>query len=380
MKVPWAIPFVDDEELAEVVDAVQTNWLSMGKRVRALEEGLAAYVGVKNAVAVSNGTVALDLTLKVLNVLAGDEVILPAMTYVATLNTVLYQGAQPVFADIEQQTFNVDPDDVERKITSRTRCIICIDYGGNPADYDRLRAIALRHGVPLLQDAAQSMGGFHRGVPLGRQGDLATTSFHAAKILTTVEGGAIFTDDDAIAARLRILRNQGEDPRRKYIHVELGYNARLSDLHAAIGLAQWRKREQVLDRRAELAAAYSSRLRRLPGVRLPEARRCPDEGRTGALCCRNSWFFYPVLVPGRDHVAATLQAHGVETRVCYPIPVYEQPFYRARDPRGGEHRCPNAIAVTQQVINLPMFHALTLEQIDHVCAALGHATAGALAS
>lgn len=377
MKVPWAIPYVDEAELAEVVDAVRTNWLSMGKRVQAFEARLAEFVGVRHAIAVSNGTVALDLALKTLGIGPGDEVVLPAMTYIATLNAVLYQRAVPVFADIEMETFNVDPADVERKITSRTRCIMSIDYGGNPTAYGPLRDVARRHGIALLQDAAQSLGGSYQGMPLGGQGDLGTTSFHAAKVLTTVEGGAIFTSDDEIARRLRIVRNQGEDPTRKYVHIELGYNARLTDLHAAIGLVQWRKIEKILARRVELAEAYSSRLADLTEIRLPRPRaECSADCRDRAACCRTSWFFYPILVPDRDRVADALATAGIETRICYPMAVYEQPFYQSRDPLRGDHKCPNAITVTRQVLNLPMFHTLGLDQIDHVCAALRRALAG----
>jgi len=331
-------------------------------------------VGARHAIAVSNGTVALDLALKAVGVGPGDEVIVPAMTYVATLNAVLYQGAEPAFADIELDTFNLDPADVERRITARTRGIVGIDYGGNPADHAALRAVARRHGLVLVQDAAQSLGGAYRGIPLGGQGDIGTTSFHAAKVLTTVEGGAIFTDDDALARRLRIVRNQGEDSERKYVHVELGYNARLTDLQAAIGLAQLRKREKILSRRAELARAYAEGLRDLDGVRLPRTRRgCFPDCPRPAGCCRSSWFFYPILVPERDRVAEALREEEIETRICYPMPVYEQPFYRARDRRAGGHDCPNAVAVTGRVINLPMFHQLTAAQIDYVCGALRRA-------
>ena len=376
MKIPWAVPYIDETELAEVTEAVRTNWLSMGKRVRALEEELADYLGLRHAILVSNGTVALDLALKVVGVGAGDEVIVPAMTYVATLNAVLYQGATPIFADIELETFNIDPQDIERKITPRTRAIMCIDYGGNPASHSELRDIARRHQLVLVQDAAQSLGGVYQGTRLGRQGDISTTSFHAAKTITTIEGGAVFTDDDGVAERLRILRNQGEDPKHKYWHVELGYNARMTDLHAAIGLVQWRKRDAIWARRAEIAEAYRSRLADLESTRLPVTRNsCGGHAAHREPCCRNGWFFFPILVPNRDHVAEILSVHGVETRICYPVPVYEQPFFRTRPEANGRYSCPNAVAVTSQVINLPMFHQMTTEQVDYVCQALREALA-----
>lgn len=372
IRVPWAVPHIDDEELAEVLDAVKTNWLSMGKRVRQFEVSMSDYLGVRHAVAVSNGTVALDLALKVLNVGPGDEVLLPAMSYIATLFAVLYQRATPVFVDIEPDTFNIDPDDVERKLTSRTRCILFIDYGGNPAQHQRLREVAERRNIPLLLDGAQSLGGVYRGVPLGGQGRISTMSFHAAKLLTTIEGGMVFTDDEAVAARLRVLRNQGEDPHKKYIHVELGYNARMTDLAAAVGLAQFRKFRAIQKRRAEIAAFYSRRFSGHPGLRLPVRRNCGREGcGDGETCCRNGWFLYPILVENRDSVADRLRDLGVDTRICYPMPMYRQPFfatYGSGDPE--TNRCPVSEDVTRRVLNLPMYHTLSESDLNYVCDSL----------
>ncbi|MCX5713763.1 MAG: DegT/DnrJ/EryC1/StrS family aminotransferase, partial [Candidatus Omnitrophica bacterium] len=185
-----------------------------------------------------------DLALKALDIGPGDEVIVPAMTYVATVSAVLYQMAVPVFADIELETYNIDPLSVEKLITNRTKCILYIDYGGNPADHIQLKHISLKYGIPLVQDGAQSLGAVFKGERLCKQGLVSTTSFHVAKLITTVEGGMIFTNDDNIANDIRMRRNQGEDPHEKYIHRVLGTNARMTDLQAAIGLAQFKKFEQ----------------------------------------------------------------------------------------------------------------------------------------
>ena len=367
MKIPWASPYIGDEELAEVTDAVRTGWLSMGKRVQALEEQMAELVGRRHAVAVCNGTVALDLALKVLGIKPGDEVIVPAMTYIATVNAVLYQGAMPVIADIEWQTYNVDPQDVRHKITPRTKAILVIDYGGNPCDMDALERTCDEHGIPLVLDGAQSLGGYFRGKPLCQFGTISTTSFHAAKTITTVEGGMIFTDNGRIADRLRIMRNQGEDPKHKYQHIMLGYNARLTDLHAAIGLGQLKKLDRIGMRRQEIAEHYGEALRRVPGVRIPKTRdTCFPDCPRDSNCCRNGWFLYPILVDRRDEVAAALRDRGVDTRICYPMPVYRQPFFRRMYPHIAHPDCPVAEDVTAHVLNLPMYHELSNAQVQRV--------------
>ncbi|NQT46518.1 MAG: DegT/DnrJ/EryC1/StrS family aminotransferase, partial [Candidatus Omnitrophica bacterium] len=227
-KIPWADPWLDKCEVAAINAVLESRWLGMGARVAEFEDKMHQYIGVKHALAVSNGTVALDLALKVLGVGPGDEVIIPAMTYVATAHAVLYQHARPVFADIELKTFNIEPASVERLITKKTKCIVYIDYGGNPADSVGLQEISERYAIPLLQDGAQSLGGGYNGNRLCKQGTISTTSFHIAKLMTTIEGGMIFTDDEKIAQDLRMMRNQGEDPQRKYIHRVLGTNARMT--------------------------------------------------------------------------------------------------------------------------------------------------------
>tara|TARA_B100001964_G_C14193660_1_gene582298 strand:+ start:261 stop:1406 length:1146 start_codon:yes stop_codon:yes gene_type:complete len=374
MRIPWASPLVGDEELAETVDAVRSGWLSMGKRVRTLEERMAEIVGRKHGVAVSNGTVALDLALKALRIAPDDEVIVPAMTYIATVNAVLYQGATPIFADLEPHTFNVDPMDVRQKITPRTRAVLVIDYGGNPCDHAALEEICAEHGLLLILDGAQSLGGSFRGKPLCQFGTISTASFHIAKTITTVEGGIIFTDDAGTADKLRILRNQGEDPNHKYQHIMLGYNARLSDLHAAIGLGQMAKLEGIWKRRGETAEQYREALQDVEGIRIPKTRdTCFSDCRRSSGCCQNAWFLYPILVDRRDDVAAVLRKKGVDTRICYPMPIYRQPFVSRLFPRSPEDDCPVAEDLTRRVLNLPMYYDLSTAEVRYVADELEHA-------
>lgn len=356
MKIPWANPWFDENERSEINAVFDSYWLGMGSRTQAFEERMGKYIGVKHALAVSNGTAALDLALKALNIKLGDEVIVPAMTYIATAASVLYQNAIPVFADIELDTLNIDPFSVERLITKRTKCIIYIDYGGNPADHDNLHRISEEYGIPLVQDGAQSLGGEYAGKRLCKQGLISTTSFHIAKLITTVEGGMIFTNDDEIAYKIRLMRNQGEDPEKKYIHKILGTNARMTDLQAAIGLKQIEKLDAILRKRAGIIERYYTEFKKSDKIKLPIVRR-------GG---KSSWFFAPILVERRDRVAFELKDVGIATRIAYPMPVYEQPFFEIYKDRNKKYDCPNAKWMTERILNLPIFYNITDEEVRYV--------------
>lgn len=356
MKIAWANPWLDINEKNEINAAFDSTWLGMGPRCKEFESRMSRFIGIKHALAVSNGTDALDLALKALGIGQQDEVIVPAMTYIATVSSVLYQGATPVFADIELETFNIDASSIRKIITPRTKCILYIDYGGNPADHANLKKIAQETGIPLLQDGAQSFGGEANGEKLCKQGLISTTSFHIAKPMTTIEGGMVFTGDDSLAEKIRIMRNQGEDPSRKYIHVLLGTNARMTDLQAAIGLKQLDKIERILEKRAQIAEFYYRHFRKNKRIKLPVTR-------SGS---KNAWFFVPILVENRDRVVKELSRAGVDTRVAYPMPVYEQPFFEKYKKRGLSYSCPQAKWMTERVINLPIFYGMTNEQLDYV--------------
>jgi len=356
MQVPWANPWLDESEGQELMAAYDSTWLSMGPRTKTFEGRMRAYIGVKHAIAVSNGTDAIDLALKAIGVGLGDEVIVPAMTFIATVSAVLYQHAVPVFADIELDTYNIDPMAIEKLITKKTKCILYIDYGGNPADHDGLKRLSQQSGIPLVHDAAQSLGAEYKGEKLCKQGLVGTTSFHTAKLMTTIEGGMVFTENDEIARSVRMMRNQGEDPDRKYIHQVLGTNSRLTDLQAAIGLKQLDKFEIILKRRSEIAQYYYSRFKISPKIKLPIIR-------TGA---KNAWFFAPILVENRDKAAKALGEAGIATRVAYPMPAYEQPFFERYREKNQKYDCPNAKWMTERVLNLPMFHAISSQELEYV--------------
>lgn len=354
MRIPWAKLHLGPEELEEVISTVKSGWLSQGPRVKALEERLASYVGVTQTVAVNNGTSALDIALKVLEVQPGDEVIVPASTYIATANAVLYQHATPVFADIEMRTYNIDPNDVVRKITKKTKALIVIDYGGQSADYDQLTKIAADHKLAFIEDGAPGLGGSYRGRKLCSFGHMATTSFHIAKVFSSIEGGMIFTNSAEYAEKCRIIRSQGEDPKQKYVFPLLGHNYRMSDLHAAIGLAQTTaaRMEMILGWRRKNAEYYSKCLEGVSGVVLPEV--LPEN--------THAWFLYPILISLRDEVRAFMLENGIETNVSWPRPVYAQkPYETYKAPA-----CPVAEDFTKRVLCLPMFYGLSEKEQDYI--------------
>lgn len=356
IKVPWADPWLTVEEREELMLAFDSTWLGMGPRVKAFEEGMAKYIGVKHAIAVANGTVALDLALKAFDIGPQDEVIVPAMTYIATVSSVLYQYARPVFADIELDTYNIDTISLKKLIGKKTKCILYIDYGGNPADHKGLKEVSKETGIPLLQDGAQSLGAEVNGEKLCKQGIVSTTSFHIAKLMTTVEGGMVFTEDDGIAKLIRMQRNQGEDMDKKYIHQVLGTNARMTDLQAAIGLKQLGRLDTILKRRNEIAEFYYNKFSKSKNIKIPLVRKN----------AKAAWFFIPILVEKRDAVVKKLASAGISTRSAYPMPVYEQPFFKKFMDSGYKYNCPNAKWMTERVINLPVFHAISDKQLNYV--------------
>jgi dTDP-4-amino-4,6-dideoxygalactose transaminase len=345
--IPWARPAIDEAEMREVVACMESGWLTSGPRVERFEQEMAKRAGRQYAVAVTNGTAALDLALRVAGITFGDEVIVPAFSYVATASAVAIQGATPVFADIDRRNLGLDPASAEERINRRTRAILCTDHGGNPCDYAKLTALSNQSRLPLIVDGAQSIGSMFAGKPALSYGLISTTSFHAAKTMTTVEGGMVFTDDQTLAKRMKIIRSQGEDPQRKYYHIELGHNFRMTELQAAIGLAQLGKLDALLADRQTLAANYQSEFASL-GLSTP----------SGISGSHNSHFLYSLLVPNRDQIATQMKQRGVETRVCYPIPLYTQPIFK----QYASQICPVTEETCSRILNPPMFFGLSSDQ------------------
>jgi len=362
-RIPWAKPFVGAEEIAAVLSALTERRMSMGADVRSFERQTAEMVGRAHGIAVANGTVALDVAMKLIDLRAGDEVLVSSLSYIATTNCIFWQGARPVFADVDPVTLNIDPRDAASRVTARTRALIVADYCGSPVDYDALTRLCDRHGLQLVVDGAQSLGAYFRGRPTISHGIVATTSFHTAKAMICGEGGMVFCDADALAERARKLRGQGEIPGRKYVHDTLAYNYRLTEIAAAIGRVQLGRAPEILARRAALAERYTEQLSTLAEVQ-----------PTGhSPFGTPAWFSFAVRVPNRDAVAERLRELGVETRSLYPLPAYRQPIaeYQELAPS----LCPQAELASSEVLNLPMFYEMTGEEVDDVVDCLATAIA-----
>jgi perosamine synthetase len=359
--IPVAAPDLSGNEKAYVLDCLDSTWISSsGKYLDRFEASFAEFCGVRHAVACSNGTTALHLALVALGVGPGDEVIVPTLTFVATANTVTYCGAQPVFVDAEPETWTIDPAAIEAKITPRTKGIIVVHLFGHPADMDPINALARRHGLFVLEDAAQAHGAEYRGRRAGSLGDIATFSFFGNKIVTTGEGGMVVTNDDAIAGRMRLLRTHGMDPSRRYWHPVIGYNYRMTNLTAAIGLAQLERVDWQLERRQELAAWYREELGGVDVLTFQGQKPW----------ARHVWWMFSVLVSegaaDREGVMDAMRRRNIETR---PIvhPLHTLPPYR--EATRGE-AFPVAEAIARSGVNLPTFAGLTRAQVSIVGDAL----------
>ena len=369
--IPYAQQWIGEEDIAAVAAVLRSDWLTTGPAVERFEQAICEFTGAPYAVAVSSGTAALHAAVNALGIGPGDEVIVPAMTFAATANAVVYQGGRPVFADVEADTLLIDPADVERKITPRTRAVIAVDYAGQPCDYGRLRAVALRHGLALIADACHSLGATYQGARVGTLGDLTAFSFHPVKHIATGEGGMIACADEAAARRMRRFRNHGiaTDHRQRaeagawfYEMQELGFNYRLSDIHCALGASQLGKLSGWLARRREIAAAYD--------------RALADSAWFQPLAVRpeatHAWHLYVVrTAPEIDRNAAfrALRERGIGVNVHY-VPVHLHPFYR-REFGTGPGLCPRAEAAYQQLLSLPLYPRMTQAQVETVIAALG---------
>ena len=374
--LPYAHQQIADEDVDAVAAALRSDWLTTGPRVPEFEAALTGVTGARHAVAFSSGTAALHGAAAAAGLGPGDEAITTPMTFAATANAVLYVGAEVRFADVRPGSLLIDPELVARAITPRTKAILPVDYSGQPADYDALRAIAASApGGPLviIGDAAHSLGSTWRRQPVGTLADLTVMSFHPAKIITTGEGGAVLTDDDELAARLRRFRNHGiatELAARTdwtYAMVDLGFNYRLTDIGAALGTSQLERLEAFLARRRRLATYYLERLSGHELLDVPEVHPEAD----------SAWHYLFVqlrldrLRVDRGAVYKALRAEGIGVNVHY-IPVHQHPFYRERYPGLS---LPVAEAAYQRLLTLPLHAGMTEADVDDVVAALDKVTA-----
>ncbi len=372
--LPYGRQEIGDADVKAVVEALCSGWLTTGPRVSEFEQAFAAYCGADQGVAVNSGTAALHCAMRAIGVGAGDEVIVPALTFAASANAALYEGATPVFADVEADTLLVDPASVAAKITAATKAIVAVDYAGQPADYDALRAIAKDRGIALIADACHSPGATLRGAKVGTLADISCFSFHPVKHMTTCEGGMCTTGNADMAAHMRRFRNHGIDSDHRsrekagahsYDMVELGYNYRLPDVQCALGLAQLSRLTTWVSDRQKVAGWYETALAGLAEVTPLHVHK----DRTHA------YHLYVVKLAediDRDHVFARLRAEGIGANVHY-APVHLHSYYRNRG--YGPGLAPVAEAASKQILTLPMFPAMTQSDVARVAGALTRATA-----
>jgi perosamine synthetase len=354
--LPVAEPDLGDLEEAYLLDAYRSGWISsLGAYIGRFERGFAAFCEVDHAVAVCNGTAALHLALAVLGIGPGDEVIVPALTFVATAAAVRYVGATPVFIDCDPDLGTMLPRAAERALTSRTRAIIPVHLYGHPTDMDPLLDMAAAKGLAIIEDAAEAHGARYKGRPVGSLGHLATFSFYGNKLMTTGEGGMIVTRDALLAERLRLLRDHAMDPYRRYWHPEVGFNYRTTNLAAAIGCAQLERFPKICDRRAEVLRRYRAAFSALPQVQLNPAR---------SWATPVPWLVCAVLPEAtgcevRDRILAALRAAGLDTRP-YFIPINQMPPYQAFPTVGeSDSTLPGAESLSARGFNLPSVSQVT---------------------
>lgn len=359
-RISVAQPKLQGNERKYVLDCLDTNWISSnGKYIGMFEDMFAKFCGVKHAIATNNGTTALHLALVGMDLQPGDEVIIPTVTYIATANAVRYCGATPVLVDVVAGTMNIDPADIERKITPKTKGIIPVHLYGHPADMDGVNAVASKHGLWVVEDAAEAHGAEVNGRRTGSLGHCATFSFFGNKIVTTGEGGMITTNDDALAAKLRLFRGQGMDPQRRYWFPVIGYNYRMTNIQAALGAAQMETVDRALADRNQLARWYDEALAGLSGkIVLPQEAPWAKQV---------FWMYNIFLADGdetrRDAVMRALDEMGIETRPVF-YPMHVMPPYLE------ESTYPVGSLWSQRGINLPTHQDLTRDDIQRIAHAL----------
>ncbi len=372
-KLPYGHQYIDEADIQAVVEVLRSGWITTGPKVTGFEEAVAGFVGARHAVSFTSGTAAVHAAAFAAGLGPGDEVITTPMTFCATANSVVYQGATPVFADVDPDTLLIDPAQVEAKITPRTRAIFAVDYAGQPCDYDALRSIAQRRRLWLVDDACHAIGGAYKNRPVGSLADLNTFSFHPVKHITTGEGGMVTTDAPELARRLRMCRTHGIDsnPVKRqaegqwfYEMVELGYNYRLSDINCALGESQLRKLPGWVQRRQEIARRYDAAFADLPAAGPLSAR----EDVSHAYHLYVLRLDLSQLRVGRAEVFAALHGEGIGVNVHY-IPVHLHPYYHQRfGTAPGD--CPIAESAYERIVSLPIWPGMTDKDVQDTIVAV----------
>lgn len=356
--IPISKPFIGPREKQLVLDALDSGWVSsIGKYIDEFESNFARYCGTEHALAVSNGTTGLHLALAALGLKAGDEVIVPDLTFVATANAVAYTGATPVLAEIDPDTLCIDPESVKSLITDRTKAIIPVHLYGHPADMDALKEIAEARGIDLIEDAAEAHGAEYKGRRVGGFGKCGVFSFYGNKVITTGEGGMLTTNDHAFYQCAKRLRDHAMNPQRRYFHDQIGFNYRMTNLQAALGVAQLERIDDFLGRRTEIMGWYNSEIAVTDSVRLNRVKNWAKSA-FWMVCLEVDWFDEAC----RDAFMQALRARGIDTRP-YFCTLSSMPMYKQQPLPVSAHKA-------QIGINLPSFFDLTKKDVSRICGAV----------
>lgn len=363
--IPYGKQTIEQDDIQAVVDVLKSDFLTTGPKIAEFEQTVADYVGAKYAVAISNGTSALHAACFAAGIGPGDEVITTPLTFAASANCVLYCGGTPVFADVDPKTYNIDPEDIRRKITDRTKAIIAVHLAGQPCDMDAIHSIAREHGLIVIEDGAHALGSVYKGKKVGSMSDMTTFSFHPVKPITTGEGGMIVTDNEDFYKKMVLFRSHGitrddsmmtrNDGPWFYQQFDLGYNYRITDIQCALGCSQMKKLDRFLARRKEIVARYNEAFADCDNIITPYQLSDTESG----------WHLYIVQVKNCDRrqVFENMREKGIGVNVHY-IPVYMHPYYQEH---GYENvHCANAEEIYSHIISLPLYPGLTSEQQDYV--------------
>ena len=363
--IPYGKQTIEQDDIQAVVDVLKSDFLTTGPKIAEFEQTVADYVGAKYAVAISNGTSALHAACFAAGIGPGDEVITTPLTFAASANCVLYCGGTPVFADVDPKTYNIDPEDIRRKITDRTKAIIAVHLAGQPCDMDAIHSIAREHGLIVIEDGAHALGSVYKGKKVGSMSDMTTFSFHPVKPITTGEGGMIVTDNEEFYKKMVLFRSHGitrddsmmtrNDGPWFYQQFDLGYNYRITDIQCALGCSQMKKLDRFLARRKEIVARYNEAFADCDNIITPYQLSDTESG----------WHLYIVQVKkcDRRQVFENMREKGIGVNVHY-IPVYMHPYYQEH---GYENvHCANADEIYSHIISLPLYPGLTSEQQDYV--------------
>jgi len=365
MNIPLSRPDIDENDIQSVISVLKTPYLSIGPKLIEFETKMAQYVGRKYAIGVNSGTSALHLIIRSLGIGEGDEVITTPFSFVASANCILFEGARPVFVDIEEDTLNINPELIQKAVTKYTKGILPVDVFGHPCEWDTILKMAQEHGLSVIEDSCEALGSGYKGRKCGSFGVAAAFGFYPNKQITTGEGGMIVTNDEVIANLCRSMRNQGRGDDMSWLdHERLGYNYRLDEMSAALGVSQLERIDEILDKRAKVAEQYISRLKEIDEVIVPQVHSD----------VKMSWFVLVVRLKepiDRDEVINYLKMKGIASKPYFP-PIHLQPFYvKQYGYKKGDF--PFTERISRQTLALPFFNSITEEEIDLVIHSLKQA-------